>query len=270
MSRNEGTLAGVGVLVTRPAHQADGLCALLEGEGARCVRFPVLEIVDPEDPQAAGEIVERLAEFDIAVFISPNAVNKAMNRIRAAGPLPEHLRLAAVGRGSAKELKRFGLSADIAPRQRFNSEALLELPEMQDVAGKRIVIFRGDGGRELLAETLKERGAEVEYAEVYRRAKPKADVGALMRHWARGDIDVITVTSNEGLHNLFDMVGQLGRQWLRKTPLIVVSERQAELAQELGFQARTLVAESAADEGLLQAVKDWRQSQTATTVDTPS
>lgn len=266
----ETALRGVGVVITRPAHQAEALRRGIEAEGGRAICFPVLEILDPEDFSALDALVARLDEFDIAIFISPNAVNKALNRILAVRPLPSGLTIAAVGKGSARELAIFGLKADIVPRERFDSEALLELPAMQQVAGRRIVIFRGDGGRELLAETLKRRGAEVEYAEVYRRAKPTADVGRLMRHWARGEIDIVTVTSNEGLRNLFDMVGQLGREWLRKTPLVVASHRQVDLARELGVKAEPLVAAGAADEAIIDAVRAWNAPRRLTPMGNPT
>lgn len=256
-------LENIGVLVTRPAHQAEELCRAIEQSGGRAVRFPVLEIVAMEDSEVLNQIVERLESFDIAVFISPNAVNKAVNLVQASRPFPSSLKLAAVGRASAKAIASCGLEVDLFPATRFNSEALLAMDEMQDVAGKRIVIFRGDGGREILAETLKARGAHVEYAEVYRRVKPKSDVTHLMRHWARGEIDIITVTSNEGLRNLYDMVGQLGRQWLRKSPLVVVSDRAAELAQELGFKQKPIIAERASDEAIVTAIKQWRMAQVA-------
>ncbi len=260
---NDKPLAGVGVVVTRPAHQAEELCTLLAGEGACVIRFPVLEIVAPDDIGVLNDIIDRLESFDIAIFISPNAVNRAVNCIQARRAIPRNLRLAAVGRGSARALARLGLRADIYPATRFNSEALLELEPMRQVAGKRIVIFRGEGGRELLAETLRQRGAEVEYAEVYRRVKPKSDVAALLRHWARGDVDVVTVTSNDGLRNLYDMVGQLGRQWLQQTPLVVVSERARRLAAELGFKHAPVVAPEASDEAIVRAVKEWRMAQVA-------
>jgi uroporphyrinogen-III synthase len=127
---------------------------------------------------------------------------------------------------------------------------------MQDVAGKGIVIFRGEGGRELIADTLAQRGAHVEHAEVYRRTQPTADVGELLRHWARGEIQVAVVTSNEGLRNLFDMVGKLGQRWLRSTQLVVVSERAAALARELGFERPARVASEASDAGILAALRD--------------
>lgn len=250
-------LQGVGVLVTRPAHQAEGLCALIEAEGGRALRFPVLEILDPVDSEPLLALIDRLEEFDMALFISPNAVNKALNLIKARREFPAHLKIVAIGKGSARELERFGHPADIYPERKFDSETLLEMEEMRQVAGKRVVIFRGDDGRELLADTLRARGAQVEYAEVYRRGRPNADVDGLLHHWARGEIDVVVTTSNAGLRNLFDMVGKLGQQWLRNTPLVVVSERGAALARELGFKHPPIVTE-ASDESLVEAIKAWR------------
>lgn len=254
-------LAGVGVLVTRPAHQAEALCRLIEAAGGRPIQFPALEILDVDDTGPLLALIDRLDAFDIAIFISPNAVNKALNLIRGRRPLPPTLRLAAVGKGSAKALTANGLKPDIYPASRFDSEALLELPAMQDVSGKKIAIFRGDGGRELIAETLRNRGAEVEYAECYRRAAPKGDIGSLLKRWARGEVNIVTVTSTETLRNLFDMVGQLGRQWLQKAPVVVVSVRAAELARELGCKVEPIVASQASDEAILQAIESWRAAK---------
>jgi len=252
-------LNGVGVLVTRPAAQADNLCRLVEALGGRAIRFPVLEIRDPDNLAPVHKIVDHLSDYDIAIFISPNAVNKALNLVLgdSGKSWPDNVRIAAVGKASAKSITGFGLTPDIFPKTRFDSEALLEMDALQAVQDKKILIFRGEGGRELLAETLRQRGAHVDYAEVYRRVKPQADVSNLMRLWARGDINIITVTSNESLQNLYDMVGQLGRRWLIKTPLIVVSERGKELASQLGFKAPVIVAEQAGDDAISNAIKLW-------------
>lgn len=249
------------VLVTRPAAQADTLVALIERCGGQAVRFPVLEILDPVDSGALLRIVDRLEDFDLAVFISPNAVNKAMNVIRSRRLLPAHLKLACVGRGSARELARFGCENVIAPAGKFDSEALLEMPALSQVAGWHIVIFRGDGGRETLGETLQRRGAHVEYAECYRRGKPHVDTTPLMRRWARGDIDIVSVTSTQALRNLYDLVGKLGQQWLVKTPIVVVSERTAAACCELGFKTKPLVAAQASDEAVVETIKAWRAAQ---------
>ncbi len=255
-------LAGIHVLVTRPPQQAGRLAELIERDGGVAIRFPVVEIAEPADSAALLAIIDRLGEFDLAIFISPNAVAKAMNLVRARRRhLPQDLRIACVGSGSARELRHFGVENVLAPAARFDSEGLLELPELGDVAGQRVVIFRGEGGRELLGNTLRDRGARVEYAECYRRVRPDADIGPLLRLWARGAVDIVTVTSVEGLRNLYDMLGKLGRSWLIKTPIIVVSRRIAEACHELGFKNAVIVAGAASDEAILDAIRAWRQGQ---------
>lgn len=248
-------LAGRGVLVTRPAHQAAHLAELIQARGGRPVLFPVLEILDAADLQPLYTLIDRLDAFDMAIFISPNAVNKAMNLIKSRRELPARLKIAAIGRGSSKELKHFGVAEIIAPSARFDSENLLALPELQDVAGRRMVIFRGDGGREVLGDTLTARGASVEYAECYRRSRPEASAGNLLRQWSRNEINAVTVTSAEGLRNLYDMLGKLGRQWLKSTPLFVPHERILEVARELGLAHGVLTA--AGDEGLVAGMVEW-------------
>lgn len=250
----DGPLSGCGILVTRPAAQADDFCNLLAGDGAEVIRFPVLEILAPSDPTNLRAVLDQLESFDIAVFISPNAVQRVLNLALADRAWPEGTQIAAIGNRTAKELKGFGLNVDIAPPRRFDSEALLDLPAMQDVTGKRVVIFRGDGGRELLGDTLTARGAEVTFAEAYRRGRPEGDTNALMYAFSRDQIDIITITSGEGLRNLYEMVGKLGRMWLRKTPLVVGSERIGEIAQELGFKAAVEIAEDPTDAAMRAAV----------------
>lgn len=248
------------VLVTRPAHQAENLVRLIEAAGGFAIRFPAVEIAEPADTTALQDIVARLDQFDLAIFISPNAVNKALNLIRARREWPPDTAIACVGQGSARELAHFGLKATFVPMNRFDSEGLLVLPQLQDVRGWQVVIFRGDGGRELLGTTLVERGAKVEYAECYRRVKPSADTGPLLRLWARGEIDIVVLTNAEGVRHLFDLVGKVGQQWLTKTPAIVVSERLAQICRELGFK-QPIVARSPGDEAILEALAAWRAAQ---------
>lgn len=252
---NRRPLAGRGIVVTRPAHQAAPLADLIGAAGGKAILFPVIEIVEVGDLQPLLALIDRLEGFDLAIFISPNAVNQAMNLIKARRELPPRLLLAAVGRSGVRELRHFGITAVIAPAARFDSEALLELPALQDVAGKRIVIFRGDGGRELLGDTLTARGAAIEYAECYRRGRPRLDAAPLLRAWARNELHAITGTSSEGLHNLFDLVGKLGQSWLRKTPLFVPHPRIEQTARELGLATVVLTAQG--DEGLVQGLAQW-------------
>lgn len=258
-----GDLAGLHVVVTRPRGQHESLCQLIGEAGGVSIHYPVLEIVDSSEQEQLVEEFKHLDEFDLIIFISPNAVSRSMNLINAEGGLPAGLQTATVGRGSGRELKRLlGREPDIVPAKQFNSEGLLALSAMQDMTGKRVMIVRGEGGRELLAQTLRERGAEVEYAEVYRRARPEVDNSALMHAWARNEIDIIVVTSGDGLRNLYDMVGQLGRQWLRKTPILVINERLVQLARELGLEQDPLIAAEASDSGIVAALGAWHRGNT--------
>jgi uroporphyrinogen-III synthase len=250
-----GALAGRTIVVTRPAPQAGALAALIREAGGTPIVFPVLEILDVDDPGPLVALIGRLARFDFAIFISPNAVKKAMTLIASHGGFPPGLRAATVGKGSAAELRRFGIADVIAPSDRFDSEALLDLPGMHAVAGKRIVIFRGDSGREALGDTLVARGASVEYAACYRRSKPSADPSALFRLWTRDELSAFVITSSEGLRNLFEMVGPTGRPWLEQTLLFVPHVRVADTARALGSTRVVLTGPN--DEGVLEGMIDW-------------
>ena len=243
-------LAGRRVVVTRPAGQTGHMAALIRAAGGEPVLFPALEILDAGDLQPLLALIDRLDAFDLAIFVSANAVNKALDLVHARRAWPAGLRVATVGRGSERELQRHGFAAVIAPSERFDSEALLDLPElMKEVQGKRVVIFRGDGGRELRGDTLSARGAVVEYAECYRRGRPQADAAPLLALAARHELDAFTVTSSEGLANLYDMLGEAGRQWFKQTPLFAPHERIAAAARALGVQ--TVVLTGPGDEGLV-------------------
>ncbi len=246
---NPPALAGRRVVVTRPAGQTACLAALIRAVGGEPVLFPALEILDAGDLRPVLALVDRLDAFDLAIFVSANAVGKALALVQARRAWPPALRVATVGRGSERALERHGFAAVIAPRERFDSEALLDLPELKDVAGKRVVIFRGDGGRELLGEALAARGATVEYAECYRRGRPKADTAPLLALWQRRQLDAFTVTSSEGLANLCDMLGEAGRQCLQQTPLFAPHERIAAAARALGVQ--TVMLTDPGDAGLV-------------------
>lgn len=256
----DGELAGIGVLVTRPRAQAETLAAMIEAAGGRALRFPVIDILPPLAAAPLAQAIERLHDFDIAIFISPSAVSTALNAIGARRAWPQKTQIACVGKGSAKALRQFGLTPQLVPSERFDAEALAALPALAEVANKKIVIFRGDGGREVLSNALTARGAAVMHVECYRRVRPQADTATLLRQWARGEIDIVTVTSGQGLRNLFDLLGGLGQQWLVKTPIIVVSERIAALCHELGFKQPAIVA-PASDEGIVSALKAWRTRQ---------
>lgn len=242
--------ADIGILVTRPTGQAESLCRRIESLGWRAIPFPTVEI-DPLDN--AGPWFEE--DYDYLIFVSRNAVTCGLSRIQGKN---DALQYAAVGKGTASELKQHGKQVQIVPAERWDSEGLLTHPELNVVAGKKILILRGKGGRALLGDELTNRGAKVEYGEVYRRVQPTADTASLIEIWPE-QIRLIIATSNEILANLAAMLGDIAPVLLRSTPLLVVSERGRVYAQSLGCE-QVLVAESAGDEALVSAMLQWAES----------
>lgn len=252
--------SGMNIVVTRPAHQSQSLVDYIRARDGNAILFPVIEIAEPLDPAPVIKLVEHLAEFDIAIFVSANAVNAAMKFIQAKGGLPESLKTAAVGYATVKALASYGLDADIYPIDRFNSEALLDTDELKEVSGKKIIIFRGDGGRELLAETLRQREASVTYAECYRRIKPDVDTSELMDYWRNDQINAIVVMSNNGLQNLWEMAGNEGQDYLQNSQLIVISDRTIQLAQQLGIKVLPMKAATASDQAVAEVLKKCKKT----------
>jgi uroporphyrinogen-III synthase len=249
------SLAGRHVVVTRPAGQAAHFANALRDRGAIPVLYPVLEIRALEDVAPVLDAAIRLDSFDLAVFVSPNAIEYALALILPRRAWPSALRVVALGKSSERELARHGIHDIISPPLRFDSEALLELPELIDVAGKRVIIFRGDGGRELLGDTLKARGASIEYVTCYRRGRPQLDPAALLKLWEQGRLDAVTLTSSEGLRNFHDMIGRLGQAWLKKTPVFVPHVRIAEQAQTLGLDK--VIPTDPGDDGLMAGLMQY-------------
>ncbi len=250
-----GSLADKNIVVTRPAGQAAHLAEALVALGAHPVLFPVLAIEALADPTPILDAAIRLDQYDWAVFVSPNAVDQALATILAERRWPAGVRVATVGLSSEQALERHGIGDVVAPRERFDSEALLALPEFADVAGKRVVIFRGDGGRDLFGDTLKARGASVDYVACYRRVRPTTDPAPLLGLWRAGRLDAMTITSSEGLRNLYAMIGKLGQGWLRRTPTFVPHARIAAQASALGLH--NVVLTGPADAGLLAGLSDY-------------
>ncbi|MDX9739858.1 MAG: uroporphyrinogen-III synthase [Gammaproteobacteria bacterium] len=245
-----GPLRGLRVLVTRPAHQAQNLCRMIEEAGGEPLSLPIIEIVPPRDPRLAAGIIDRIQDFGLAVFVSRNAIDRVLDAM-GERPWPAGTRIAVVGRGSADALKRHGLRADIRPANDFSSEGLLVEDALRDARGLRAVIFRGDRGRDLIASTLRARGATVTEAEVYRRELPPGAAERLSELASSGEVDAIVVTSNQGLLNLREAAGDELSRWLLSRRLVVISQRAAELARTMGFERAAEVAAEASDAGLL-------------------
>jgi uroporphyrinogen-III synthase len=247
------SLAGRTVLVTRPVHQAATLVDAIRAAGGEAFAFPALA-VEAVPGAALEDVPGRLATADVLIFISPNAAQFGMALIRAAGTLPAAAQIFAVGPGTARALRTSGVEGAITPDGQ-DSEALLALPQLQQVAGKRVLIVRGVGGRALLADTLAARGARVDFIECYRRVRPHADVAPLLARWQAGGIDAVTVASAETLANLAVLLGEAGAPLLARTPLFAPHEKIAASARNLGIAHA--IATAGGDAGLVEGIINW-------------
>jgi uroporphyrinogen-III synthase len=254
-------LSGRAVLVTRPAEQTEKQARLIRAAGGEPVSFPALAIEPPADVAKVKAALAGLPSADLVIFVSPNAVERAFQLV--AGPWPAGLQVAAVGEATAAALRPHvvqagagaGAAAVIVSADGADSEALLTMPQLQDLRGKRVIICRGEGGRELLAETLVQRGAETSYVEVYRRVRPDSDPAEIVALWERGGLHAVTVMSSETLDNLWAMLGERGCQFLRTTPLFVPHANIAERAAHLGLTEVAITPPG--DEGISRGLSMW-------------
>jgi len=216
----DDTLAGVRVLVTRPKAQSQVLVDAITERGGIAIEFPVIE-VRARDPDDIATDAGQLFEPDIVIFVSANAVRFGLS---LAGPA----RIAAVGPATARSIEKRGRDVDIRSSSGYDSEHLLATPDLQRVNGKVIRIIRGNGGRELLATALRDRGATVEYLEVYRRQVPDYtadDIAAFERRLLAGEIDIVTVMSVDSLVNLIALLPRTSHSALQETPLVTPANR---------------------------------------------
>jgi uroporphyrinogen-III synthase len=239
-------LGGVGVLVTRPAGRARGLIEAIEAAGGSVIVFPVLEIETRDSAILRGEQAS-LPPPDIAIFVSSNSVRFGLPYIPASG-----VRIAAIGPATRASLEAEGRTVDIYPAGGFNSEHLLQEPELLQAKGKVIRIVRADSGRELLATTLRERGAQVDYLSAYRRLPKRHsddELEQLERNWRDGRIHYVTVMSVATLDSLWSVLPDSCRAALPGTPLVTPSERVIQTASERipGIQAILAAGPQAGD-----------------------
>jgi uroporphyrinogen-III synthase len=242
-------LAGFGIAITRPADQAKKLAALISEAGGTPILFPLIEITPLDDYSQFESVIKNIADYDWAIFISSNAVQNGMPRLVKQG-IPANLKFAAIGPVTASELQSFGVKDVLIPMGRFDSESLLALAEMTNVVGKKIMIVRGVGGRDVLAETLKARGAQVTFAECYQRENPQSNCDLLANLYKEKKLHGIVVTSSEAMRHLLDLARHAA--WLKHVTLFVNHARIAELPLTLGL--KVAVANAPGDAPMLDLV----------------
>lgn len=234
------SFAGRGVVLTRPRDLAAAFAKRIESRGARAILFPTIEI----QPLPAPAVLKELARFDFVVFVSPSAVRVAEKMLP---PWPQAAKAVAISYGTKRELDRVGIAPVIVPQSGADSEAVLAAPELQHVAGKRVLVIRGDDGRPVLGDSLTARGAKVEYAECYRRLRPAADPAPLLVAGKRGEVHAVVALSAQALGNFIDMTQGA---FSTATPFFVSHERIARHAKGLGV--RELVVAAPSDDAMIE------------------
>jgi len=249
--RDAAPLAGTAVLVTRPARQAVRLSLQLERLGASVLRFPLVRIGPPVDPNLAQSRLAELGRAHLVIFVSANAVRFAFELLPEFASHIEGVTLACPGDATSSALRLSGLEVQLVPRRGTTSEALLAMEELQAAAisGRAVAIVKGEGGRDLLENALEERGARVIAIDVYRRELPAGDLPAFLDEHA-GALTMAVITSGEALAH-FARLGGIER--VRALPLVLPSDRVLEQAVALGFAGPFSVPARMSDAGLAQA-----------------
>lgn len=272
---SDTSLSGLSVLLTRPARQAAGITGIIEAHGGRVSHLPLIEIEAIEegpDFERIKSAILALDNYAAAIFVSTNAATIGMGWIDRYWPqLPAGLEAYAVGPGTGNLLKAFSWSVHY-PETGITSEDLLALPGLRDVRGKRIALFRGQGGRELLATTLRERGAQVDYIEIYRRLVPHYPPDQVLQQLHDDGVNVVVTTSQQILEALLTLAANGDSSWdnandallslLRQLPVMVPSQRVRELAQAAGIK-QVIDAGGADDETVMRALLQLRDQDRA-------
>ena len=237
------------VLLTRPGGHNAGLAALLEARGCRVEERPLIEIEPLAFDESSKRVVMDLDRFDDVVFVSGNAARIALPVLERYWPQwPVGLRWFAVGAGTAAWLE--DIDMPVTYPKHGASRGLLDMEALASVAGRRVLIVRGRGGRELLADTLRDRGAEVTYLEVYERKGIDYGPG-FADEMERLDIECAVITSGESLAHFARLVPP----GAHAPSLAVPSERIRDMAIALGF-AKVAVVEDMSDESIAGCVFD--------------
>lgn len=244
------------VVVTRPLEQARELAGLIDRAGGRAVCLPTLEIVPLPFSALLSQQLQLLTSAHWVIFISTYAVRYGLQCIRTTNVGLGTAKVASIGMATSTSLQNSGLAVDLECPPPVGSESLLTTPEMLEVAGQTIVIFRGTGGRELLGRTLGERGATVEYIECYERRCPRGNLAGLP---GAEDHTVFVTTSVNGLENLVQMARRGSHDHILDCRLIVIGDRQLAEARGMGWRGQVESAEDASNTAILHRLLEMKK-----------
>jgi len=259
-----GPLAGHHVLITRPAGQGDILLEGVRALGARATHIPLLAITPKTDPEMV-HVAARLKSYYAVLFVSANAVQASWPALTAQCAWPLSLPAAAVGPGTARVLRDHGVREVIVPETSFDSEGLMALPffSRSHVAGQSFALIRGEGGRDFMTQTLRERGALVDAVTSYQRRLNPDALPALQRLFDQSPPTLIVISSTESLERLMAVISIDLSTHLRQIPMVVPHARIADAVRALGFEGVTVT--SGGDQGILDFLKTY--NETSKTID---
>ncbi|TDI81124.1 MAG: uroporphyrinogen-III synthase [Betaproteobacteria bacterium] len=251
-----GPLAGICVLITRPTILASRIAKQLAVLGATPFVFPTILIEPSVDREQLKTKLASLLGVYAVIFVSPSAVEITLvDGIK----LPYSIKVFAPGLGTAEELNLHGVDNVLTPLRNFDSEGLLQLTDLQavHVNGRRILIFRGNGGRELLREELAQRGAQVEVITTYHRCIPTTPPTRLLELLTEKKVTAISIMSSSAVINLVARVPALDRKHiLFSLPVYASHKRIKAAAEALGFLS--VIETGPGDKGLIAALLNLR------------
>lgn len=249
-------------MVTRPEEQAQTLIGEIERRGGQVVFAPMIAIEPKVSPEARA-LIEAIDTYDAVIFISKNAADHGLRLIREARKALSKQAVYAVGVGTAGRLRELGVKEVHTPKNEFSSEGLLKVPGLSahEIEGKRVLIMRGAGGRELLAQALQQRGAHVDYCEVYERTVPSIRLTDVLRKSNVTAPDIAIITSPEALTNLAVKIDQEGLDVMYDVPLMVAGGRTAQEVERLGFTLEPVMVDNPGDRSIVEALVRWASNE---------
>lgn len=251
------SLFGKRILVTRARAQASALTELLEGEGAKVIEAPTIKLIPPTDNYAAVDAaIKGIEKFSYLIFTSVNGVKEFFARLTNAKKDARALsnaKIAAIGKATATELINYGINADIVPKE-FRAEGVIDALKDKISANDNILIPRAEEAREVLATSLRDLGAKVEVAPVYKTVTETTNGETIREKLNNKEIDIVTFTSSSTVTNLIKLIGDVNL--LKSVKTACIGPVTAETLKKVGVEP-SVVAEVYTIEGLVEALKNY-------------
>ena len=252
-------LRGKRILVTRARSQALSLAQRIESLGGEVIEFPTIEIRPPESYGPLDQAIYQIANYDWLIFTSVNGVEQFLNRFEKLGKNIANLagiEVGAIGPETARRLTAAQIEPTFVPKQ-YQAEGILEALVPETVLGKRILIPRAAKARDILPQTLRQWGAQVDVVEAYQTVLPQVDVSALCRLLREGTIDMITFTSSSTATNFSVMLrDQDLPRLLSRAVIACIGPITKKTVEDLGMRPE-IVSEEFTIPGLVRAMVDY-------------